>query len=85
MTGLGFTLGLRPERRGLTGPVAISGRFFSIGTGMESVTGTSKVREASIQAVIIRKDGSREDLGVVSYWHRNPFKRLWWTIKQNWK
>jgi len=33
-------------------------------------------RELSIEAVVIRADGTREDLGTVSYWHRNPLKRL---------
>lgn len=39
------------------------------------------VQEASISAVVIRADGRREDLGVVSYWHRNPLKRLAWRLK----
>lgn len=38
--------------------------------------GRGKVREASIAAVVIRADGTREDLGVISYWHRNPCKRV---------
>jgi len=38
------------------------------------------VTEASIAAVVIRADGTREDLGVVSYWHRNLFRRLWWRL-----
>jgi hypothetical protein len=42
---------------------------------------TQKMREASIAAVVIRADGSRQDLGVVSYWHRNPLRRLWWALK----
>jgi hypothetical protein len=40
----------------------------------------SDVREASIGAVIIRADGTREDLGVVAYYHRNPLRRLWWRV-----
>jgi hypothetical protein len=39
------------------------------------------IKEASISAVVIRADGTREDLGVISRWHRNPFKRLWWRIR----
>jgi hypothetical protein len=42
----------------------------------------SHVRAASIEAVVIRADGKREDLGVVSYWHNNPLKRLLWRIKR---
>jgi hypothetical protein len=40
-----------------------------------------KAREASISAVIIRADGTRVDLGTVSYWHRNPLKRLAWRVR----
>lgn len=42
-------------------------------------------REASISAVIIRADGSREPLGVISYWHRNPFRRLAFRLRRFWK
>ncbi len=38
--------------------------------------------EATIAAVVIRADGTKEDLGVVSYWHRNPLKRLLWRVKR---
>jgi len=41
------------------------------------------LREASIEAVVVRADGSREDLGVVSYWHKNPLRRLWWRLRGN--
>lgn len=40
------------------------------------VVGKGPVREASISAVVIRADGTREDLGVVSYYHKNPLMRL---------
>jgi hypothetical protein len=43
---------------------------------------TSYVQEASIEITVIRADGTREDLGVVSYWNKNPLKRLLWRIKQ---
>lgn len=43
------------------------------------------VRSSEISAVIIRADGTREDLGVISYWHRNPLKRGWFKIKQLFK
>jgi hypothetical protein len=39
-----------------------------------------KPKEAYIEAVIIRADGTRVNLGRVSYWHRNPFRRLWWWL-----
>jgi hypothetical protein len=46
------------------------------------VEAKSNVRASSIEAVVIRADGKREDLGVVSYWNKNPFKRLFWRIKR---
>lgn len=39
-------------------------------------------KEAQISAVIIRADGTKENLGVVSYWHKNPLKRIFWSIKK---
>jgi hypothetical protein len=39
-----------------------------------------EMRQASIEAVVIRADGSQEDLGVISFWHRNPLRRLWWRV-----
>lgn len=30
-----------------------------------------------LEAVIIRADGTREALGTIAYWHRNPLRRLW--------
>lgn len=35
-----------------------------------------QAREVSIRAVVHRADGTIEDRGVVSYWHRNPLRRL---------
>lgn len=40
----------------------------------------ARMREASISAVVIRADGRVEDLGVVSYWHKSPLRRLAWRI-----
>lgn len=37
-------------------------------------------REASISAVVIRANGRRENLGTISYWSRNPFKRWAWHV-----
>jgi hypothetical protein len=47
---------------------------------MGELAATSQLKEASIEAVVIRADGSVEDLGVVSYWSTNPFRRLWWRL-----
>jgi hypothetical protein len=45
---------------------------------------SGRPKEASIEAVIIRADGTKVPLGVISYWHRNPLMRLWFYIRQNW-
>ena len=47
---------------------------------MTELGAKSQLKEASIAAVVVRADGTREDLGVVSYWHTNPFKRLLWRL-----
>lgn len=39
------------------------------------------VQEASISARVIRADGTVEDLGVVSYYHRRWYRRLWWRLR----
>jgi len=36
------------------------------------------LEQASISATVIRADGTVEELGVVSYWHRRWYRRLWW-------
>ena len=33
-------------------------------------------QEVRISAVIMRADGTVEDLGIISHWHKNPLKRL---------
>lgn len=38
------------------------------------------VRRLVVEAVVTRADGSREDLGAVSYWHRNPLRRVWFKL-----
>lgn len=43
----------------------------------------ANVQEASISAVVIRADGTIENLGVVSYYHKNPLRRLLWRVR-NW-
>jgi len=42
----------------------------------------SNVKSSRISAVVIRADGTREELGTIAYWHRNPFKRLWFKLKK---
>ena len=43
------------------------------------------VVEASIEVTVIRADGTREERGIVSYYHRNPLKRAAWAAKQKLK
>lgn len=50
-----------------------------INGGMLSNT---KLREARISAVVTRADGRVEELGTLTYWHRNPLRRLAWRIRQ---
>lgn len=40
------------------------------------------VKQITLEAVVIRADGTREDLGVVSYWHKNPLRRLAFKLKR---
>jgi hypothetical protein len=47
---------------------------------MGDMGATGKPRMISIGAVVTRADGTVEDLGVVSYWHRNPLRRLAWRL-----
>ena len=42
----------------------------------------SNVKSSEISAVIIRADGTREELGIISYWHKNPFKQFWFKLKK---
>ena len=45
----------------------------------------SQVKSAEISAKIIRADGSVEELGSISYWHANPFKRAAYKIRKLFK
>jgi hypothetical protein len=49
---------------------------------MATIHTSAPAREAIIELVVTRADGTVENLGVVSYWHKNPFKRLAWRVKQ---
>lgn len=40
------------------------------------------LKEATIAAVVTRADGTVEDLGVISYWHKNLLKRLAWKVSR---
>ena len=40
----------------------------------------SGILTATVEAVVIRADGTREDLGVVAYYHKNWWKRMAWRL-----
>lgn len=46
---------------------------------MSATTGASQI---TVEARVIRADGTVEDLGQIAYWHRNPLKRLAWRIRR---
>lgn len=37
----------------------------------------ARVKRMTLEAVVIRADGSREDLGTIAYWDRRWYRRLW--------
>jgi hypothetical protein len=41
----------------------------------------AQIESAEIEAVIIRADGTRVNLGTIAYYHRNPLKRLIYWLK----
>jgi hypothetical protein len=49
---------------------------------MAAVSAKSHVREASIEAVITRANGTVENLGMISYYHRNPLRRFAWQLRK---
>lgn len=42
----------------------------------------SGFKEVVIEATVIRADGTREELGQISYWHKNPLRRLAHKLKE---
>lgn len=40
----------------------------------------SQIKSVQVEAVKILADGTRVPLGVISYWHRNPLKRLFFKL-----
>ena len=49
---------------------------------MPEQSGKSPFSQVTFEAVVIRADGTREDLGTICYWHKNPLRRLWWRANQ---
>jgi hypothetical protein len=37
-------------------------------------------KSVTLEAVVIRADGTREELGTIAYWHRNPLRRLFYRL-----
>lgn len=52
---------------------------------MLGIFSQSKLISAEVEAVKILADGTRVPLGTVAYWHRNPFKRIAFHLKQIFK
>jgi hypothetical protein len=47
-----------------------------------AINGLGDCKSAEVSMVIVRANGTVEDLGVVSYFHKNPLKRAIFKIKQ---
>jgi len=47
---------------------------------MSHVAGKLQAKSSTVSAVVTRANGQVEDLGVVSYYHRNPLRRLLWRV-----
>jgi len=47
---------------------------------MTAIRPRQGMSQMSIRAVITRADGTVEDLGTISYWHKNPLRRLAYRI-----
>lgn len=41
----------------------------------------SRTKEATVHAVVTRADGTVEDLGLISYYHKNPFIRAYYNTR----
>lgn len=52
-----------------------------MGTMEIATGGKAKAKRGVIRAKVFNADGTlKEDLGVVSYYHRNPLKRLFYKL-----
>jgi hypothetical protein len=49
---------------------------------MSTISGIGNAKSAEVSMVVVRANGTREDLGVVSYYSKNPIKRAIFKIKQ---
>lgn len=48
---------------------------------MTEMLGKEKIKQIELEAVVIRADGTREDLGLVAYHHSNPVLNAWGNLK----
>lgn len=48
---------------------------------METLFTEQRVKRMTLEAIVIRADGRRENLGVIAAYHRNPLMRLWYRIR----
>lgn len=49
---------------------------------MADMTNVQGIKSITFEGIVTRADGTVEDLGVISYWHKNPLKRLSYKIKR---
>lgn len=49
---------------------------------MGEMEANAKVKEITIEATVIRANGTIEPQGVIGYYNANPLKRAMWTLKQ---
>lgn len=53
---------------------------------MSGLAARARAKSSSVRVVVTRADGRVENLGLVSYWHRNPLIRaavnLWLLLKR---
>jgi hypothetical protein len=49
-------------------------------TASGGLTAAANVRQATLQATIVRADGTRVSLGTIAFYHKNPLRRLMWRV-----
>lgn len=49
---------------------------------MISGTALAGAEESILRATKTHLDGTKEDLGIIAYWHKNPLKILRWKIRK---
>lgn len=50
-----------------------------------TIHAAEKLKRATLTAVITRADGTVENLGVISYYHKSPIMRSLWRLRQLFK